>query len=57
MVFLGKAYEMKHAKLWRQKSNKPLVEIELLTEDGLTTCADDNPQLSDATTNMNDSNT
>lgn len=57
MVFLGKACEMKHAKLWRQKSNKPPVEIELLTKDGLTTCADDNPQLSDATTNMNDSNT
>lgn len=30
---------------------------EHLTDDGLTTCADDNLQLSDATTNMNDSST
>lgn len=39
-------------KIGRQKATS-----EHLTDDGLTTCAGDNLQLSDATTNMNDSST
>lgn len=39
------------------EGKKQQATSEDLTDDGLTTCAVDNLQLSDATTNMNDSST